>query len=137
MEILKSLVSEEELKEIVIEKVEEAIEEIITYEFNRTIKNKIETITEDKTNEILDKEIDKILKGEIIIIDGWGNKKRYDSFEDMFKKEVIEQLESYHFKKTVETLIKSKIENIFKNKLSGIHELIEKILLEKFNLGGM
>lgn len=135
-DLLKGIMSEEELKELIGNKVSEVIENEITYEVRQVIENKIKAITEEKVREVLNKEIDSILKGEIIINDGWGSRKRYDSFEDMFKKEVKEQLNNYNFERTIEGQIRKKIENIFKNELNGVSELIENTLLERFNLGG-
>jgi basic membrane lipoprotein Med (substrate-binding protein (PBP1-ABC) superfamily) len=92
-------------------------------QIRESIKNMIDVI--------VIKEIKEIMSGPIEIGDGYHEKKKYDSFESLFKETLLKILNSRHdMDKAVERVIKSKIEDLIKNYRKEITEKIANEVLD-------
>lgn len=112
------------------EMVEKEIRNQIHGDVARTIRDCIK----NKVDDLIKVEFDIIMRQGIETDDGWGKKESFDSFEDLFKKEFKNKLnESWEMKRTIEKIVKSKLDSLFKNELDKVIKSFADQLISKSN----
>lgn len=106
--------------------VDRAIENVV----KDKIKDKLDTFSNEYIKKKINESIDYVLKGEIDTDDGWGKRKHYDSFEDMFKARFNEKLNTdWEMRRIIETTVKERLDTLFKSKTKEVTQKVQEIVL--------
>lgn len=120
------------IENLIKEKVEELnIENLVRLEIKKIIyedvQKEIKVKLSEQINDLIKKEIEAILKSKVETDDGWGDKKTYDSFEDLFKMHFKKALDNtYDMKRNIERHIKDETEKLVKLKTQEITDFLKK-----------
>ena len=128
-------ITDELIEKIIRENIESRLADfdysVVISDFVRKIaRDKIESIVNIKINEIIDNEIKNVLAGEIDTDNGWGDRKHYNSFEDLFKLTFNEKLNStWEIKRVIEKTIQDNVDKLIKNKAKELTTKIQDLVL--------
>ena len=128
-------ITDELIEKIIRENIESRLADfdynVVISDFVREIaRGEIKSIVNIKINEIIDNEIKNVLTGEIDIDNGWGNRKHYNSFEELFKLTFNEKLNStYEIKRVIEKTIQDHVDKLIKNKTKELTTKIQDLVL--------
>lgn len=133
-------ITEEMVEAIVERKVEESIDGssvsfMIRDKVNETVDNivrdQISGALEEKFKAIVESEAGALLDKEVIVDDGWGNRKRYDSYADFFVAELKESFSYYKIERTIKEVVKKKVDESIKDRANSIiNRVCEEIIAE-------
>lgn len=118
----------EKLKDIdLVGIVREEIAIIVGKESSGFIKQYIK----EKCNNLVDKNIEVILSEGIETDDGWGEKKKFLSFNDLFKQELKKRMkDSYEFNRVVERKVSEKITALMNKEYTAVVDKIISALID-------
>jgi hypothetical protein len=96
---------------------------------DRNVQEAIKSTVLRFTNEMVEKEINIVLKAEPIKTDdGWGKREEYENFEELFKKHFRDKLNNdWEMKKTIDGYVKQHIEKLYE---SQYKVAVEKVISE-------
>lgn len=128
-------ITDELIEKIIRENIESRLVDfdystVISDFVSEIARDKINSIVNIKINEIIDNEIKNILAGEIDTDNGWGDRKHYNSFEDLFKLTFNEKLNStWEIKRVIEKTIQDHVDKLIKNKTKELTTKIQDLVL--------
>tara|TARA_R110002051_G_scaffold104947_1_gene177762 strand:- start:813 stop:1223 length:411 start_codon:yes stop_codon:yes gene_type:complete len=129
-ELLKELL-EEQLEDVSIDQVvKEISKEAINKELISAIKSEIRMQIDGIAPEMIKKEVEKSMRGEITISDGWNTKK--DTFEGFVKQEIHSKLtDTWKVKDIIKETIQDHAERITEVHKDNFLELLKEFLNKK------
>lgn len=75
--------------------------------------------------DMMAEEVRKAIDGEITTDDGWGHRKTYASFEELFKQTFKSQMDAkYEVKREIERLVKERVESLIRQDYNRVLEKI-------------
>jgi hypothetical protein len=111
--------------------VKEYVRERVAVVVSESIKKEIQNTTQLLIERIIISEAETILTGEIKTDDGWGHKREWPSFRDMFKQRFAEKLNgSFEIKKIIESSVQKKMDVLFREEAGRISQALIKVLTE-------
>lgn len=136
---------DEMMKEVMRDLLKDSVEEYLErVNFDKIAKevvgellqDKIRRYFESKGNEVINamivNEIKETLNKPVHIDNGWGDKKDYNSFEDMFKQMFAKQLNSnWQMTSLIEKTIKNEIDNLVKARSKELNSKITDLILNE------
>lgn len=76
-------------------------------------------------NQMIAEEVRKALDGEVATDDGWGHRKTYSSFEELFRETFKAKMNStYDVKKEIEQLVKERVDSLVRQNYNRVLEKI-------------
>ena len=103
-----------------------------SYLVREVVRDKMDGRVETYVKERIDEEIKKVLDEPIHIDNGWGDRKDYDSFEDLFKQTFKERLNrDWEMKSTIKRTIEDRVDNLVKKKTKELTEKIQDLVLSE------
>lgn len=100
----------------------ELMRELIRNEVGKVLPE----LVKNEAASMIQQEIHSFLDGPVNTDDGWGKKETYPSFEDLFKKQFRESMNStYEVKREIEKQVKARVDALVKQDFS---QVIEKIV---------
>lgn len=124
-ELIKSKIDALNIEDLIKQEIEEQVSEYV----QKIINSGLRKIIEDQATGLAEKEVEKrlasILETPVEINDGWGLRKDYKNFDELFKQQLKSQLSSdYNLQKRLEGTIKDKLDVLLRG---AKNELIEKL----------
>lgn len=109
--------------------LEDMVRDAVRNQVKSDICATIKRLTEQEVSEIIKKEVDITLNKPVKTDDGWGKKKDWDSFEQLFKSVFAERLDnSWDMKSLLEKKVKEKVEALIEqNKKEAIDKVVKEI----------
>lgn len=87
----------------------------------------LKMIVRNEAQSLVREEVEKILNEGIIISDGFKTES-YESFEKFFKKTLKSKVESYDIRRTLQSTVKKRVEELFKGEVNNaMKEVIKQI----------
>lgn len=124
-------------KEVIEKMMREACESYIQdYDFRylvkEVVKEKMEKRVESYVNERIDEEIKKVLDEPVHIDNGWGDRRDYDSFEDLFKQTFNKKLSNdWKMNETIKRTIEDRVDELVKKKSKELAGKIQDLILSE------
>jgi hypothetical protein len=124
------------IEEMVKREIEEMdipsiVKSIVNKLISDDVRKEINKIVQESCKRMVNAEIMKQLDGEVETDNGWGDRKKFNSFEDMFRAEFKKRLDGqYEIKRVIESAVKEKVSDLFKEKQK---EAIDKVVKELTN----
>lgn len=124
-------------KDVIEKMMREACESYIQdYDFRYLVKEvvreKIEGRVKTYVDERIDEEIKKVLDEPVHIDNGWGDRKDYDSFEDLFKQTFNKKLEdNWKMTSTIKQTIENRVDELVKKKTKELTSKIQDLVLSE------
>ena len=126
--IIKELVSEEKVEDILREEIRKRIE----YHFDNVLKQEAERMVEKFSNDLITKKLDKLLGKKILINDGFGSRKEYADFDAFVTDYIGRQVKSsYELERKVQSMVKERLERYCKEVVSENNRALAKKVIEK------
>lgn len=119
-DIVKEKLNEIDLSDIVAQEVRTIISE--------PLRREIAKYTAERIKALIDVEIEIALTKPVKTDDGWGKKKEYANFEELYKQAFAEKINgAYEVKSTIEKTVKARVDELFK---TNAQVVINKIAAE-------
>lgn len=134
---------ENEINELLEKLIEEKVEDYVQ---ERLIKQKVEEVIEkliakevvdywkaiSSTNNYFKEKINEIMNEPITTDNGWGDRKTYSNFEELFKKTLKSKVDnSYEISNTVKRCVEDRINELIKTQSKELMAKVqEQIVLE-------
>ena len=104
--------------------VENEVRRVVSNGIGKEIVSKVSLLADQMIAEECRKELD----GEVETDDGWGHRKTYSSFEELFRETFKNRMNSsYDVKREIEKLVKERVESLIKQ---DYNKVLEKIVDE-------
>jgi hypothetical protein len=121
--------TQETIEQIILNKIEEIgvediVREVIRDYINRELRSNIKNIVDTEAKAYVNAEIEEQLKHAVTIDNGWGDTKKFPSFEVMFRSEVKKCLDS---KWEIERIIHRNVEE----RINGLVKSTKEAVVEK------
>lgn len=111
------------VNDMILERINETVDKIVRDQVSGALEEKFEAIVESEAGALLDKEA--------IVDDGWGSRKRYDSYADFFVAELKERFNNYRIERTVKEVVEKKVKESINGRADSIiNRVCEEILAE-------
>jgi len=105
--------------------IEYLVKESVSALISDQVKKSIKPILETQLNSIIEKEIESIFTTEVKTDDGWGQRKTYASFEDLFKHEFQKKLkDEYKVKNVIQKLVQERVTSLINQDYAKVVETI-------------
>ena len=106
-DIVKEKLNEIDLNDIVADEVRQIISE--------PLRRKIAEYTAERIKALIDVEIEIAINKPVKTDDGWGKRKEYANFEELYKQIFAEKINgAYEIKRTIENTVKARVDELFK-----------------------
>ena len=122
MEDKNLIIDNNTLEKLIKQSIENRLDEIdFTSEFKNVIREKLEKKAEEYVDKRIKEEIEKVMKESVHTNDGWGRRRDYDTFEDLFKQTFSEKMsKNWEITRTIEKTVEERINNLLKNKTKEV-----------------
>lgn len=101
--------------------VESEVRSVISKGIGKEIVSNVAAVA----NQMIAEEVRKALDGEVSTDDGWGHRKTYSSFEELFRETFKAQMNStYDVKREIERLVKERVEALIRRDYNRVLEKI-------------
>lgn len=128
-EYIKEQLESIDVQQIVREEIRSVLKEEATY----NLSNKIRSLADAEISEIIKVEINKAFQGAVNTDDGWGDKKHFDTFEDLFKSKFQTKLNSdWEVKRTIERTIENKVSEYIKAQAETVTKKVAEVLINNY-----
>lgn len=113
--------------------ISEIVKNEVRSQISSDIKRELKKAVEKKVDSIIDTEIEIALEEPVTTDDGWGSRKSYPHFSDLFKKVFKEKMASqWDIKRSIEKMVKEKVDEIYKNEHKTFMNRFEEFLNKEF-----
>jgi len=121
-----------DIKDLIKEAIENIdVSSLVRIEIRELITQQVQKLIDQKASSLIIGEIQNVLNGKVKTDDGWGKKFEYDSFADLFKKKLLEKMnDSWDIKRNIESIIKSRVDDLFKNEYKSTANFMADRLLK-------
>jgi hypothetical protein len=120
---LNELLDDEELTEIFRERAETEAGRIFSETARDIMQKHAKTIAEREIKKV----VSSTLTGEVVVDNGWGDKKVYKSLQDMFKVHLEKEIKGYQLQKAVEREVTNQVKALISAKTK---QLAAKLVAE-------
>ena len=112
--------------------IEQMVREEIRKLISEDSKRKIFKMVDEKVKEMIANEITIQLDKPIMTDDGFGRRENYPDFETLFRTAIIKRMnESWEVKRTIENIVKNRVDDLFKNKQKEVAAKMAEELLKQ------
>ncbi len=133
MEDKDFIIDNDVLEKLIKECIGNKLDEIdFTYEFKNVIREKLEKKAEEYIDKKIKEEIERVMEEPVHTDDGWGNKRDYETFEDLFKQTFSERMSrDWEIRRIIERTVEEKTDSLLKNKTKAVTEKLQDIILSE------
>lgn len=115
--LVKAQIEEMDLREMV--------KDVITGMIAKVVRDEIFPQTKERIGKIINAEVEAYMTRPVQTNDGWGERKDYASFEDLFKGEFAKRMkDSWQIQKQVESWCNNRVNELFRSKQKEIGDKI-------------
>ena len=105
------------------DRVNVAVDAEVRKQVGNQLNDRFKEIAEEVTSAFIDKNVE--------IYDGWGDRRRYDSYADFFAAELKNSLTKHEIERTVQDVVKKKVQESIGDKAKSIIKRVcDEIIVE-------
>lgn len=118
-----------DIHRMIKDKVCSTVDKAVREQVGSAIKEKLRGIAESEAGAFLDRQV--------IVNDGWGERKRYESFADFYVAELKKTLGMHEIDRTIKDVVSRKVQESVRGRADAIvNRICEEIIAESATQGG-